>query len=293
MKKAATPNPKHLILRMSTERKPSSADAIATEGRRRWISTMERAAEPISRRMIELAELNPGDHVLDIATGSGDPALVAAVEVGERGRVVGVDTAEAILAFAREQAEGAKIENVTFLHMDAECLTFDPASFNAIFCKFGLMFFRNHGQVIHSAHQLLAKGGKFVASLWGSAEQVPAISITMEVLREQLDIRPSESSPHPFALAETSVVLSRLHDAGFTDLHIEPVPVIFEFRSPEQYMHYMHDVAHQINILFQEITPGQRTTIWDAIVDRAAQYRTPEGIVRFENYATVVVGRQG
>lgn len=252
---------------------------------------MERAAEPISRRMIELAELRPGDHVLDIATGSGDPAITAAMEVGEEGRVTGIDTAEPILTFARERAAAAKLENLMFLNMDAEAISLAPSSFNAIFCKFGLMFFRNHAEVVRSAHRLLSRGGRFVASLWGTAEQVPAISITMEVLREQLDIHSSGSSPHPFALADSSVVLSELSDAGFTDLHLETLPVIFEFRSPEQYMHYMHDVAHQINLLFQEITPGQRTTIWDAIVERASRYRTPEGIVRFENHAFVVVGR--
>ncbi len=243
--------------------------------------------------MIELADLQPGARVLDIATGSGDPAIAAAVTVGERGRVVGIDTAEAVLAFGRERAAAANLENLTFLQMDAESLTFPPASFDSIFCKFGLMFFRDHGGVIDSAYRLLVDGGCFVASLWGTAEQVPAISITMEVLREQLDIHPSDSSPHPFALAETSQVLDRLADAGFTDLRTEPVPVIFEFRSPEQYMTYMHDVAHQITLLFQEITPGERTTIWDAIVERASRYRTPEGIVRFENHATVVVGRKG
>jgi SAM-dependent methyltransferase len=253
---------------------------------------MERAAGPISSRMLELAALRPGDRVLDLATGSGDPALAAARMVGPDGEVVGVDTVEPLLGYARDRAREAELENLTFLKMDVASLDFPPASFNAALCKFGLMFFNDYQSVVGSVHRLLAEGGRFVASVWGVAAEVPAISITVDVLRDELGIHPTDSSPHPFALSDPTVVLQKLSDAGFTELHVEPVPVIFEFRSPEQYMHYMHDVAHQVNLLFQELTPVERTTVWDAIVDRAARYVTAEGVVRFENSSFVVAGRK-
>ena len=273
---------------MSTNRDPS-----AIEGRKRWITTMERAAEPISRRMIELAAVKPGDRVLDLATGSGDPALAVARIVGAEGEVIGVDMAEPLLDYARERAREAGIENATFLAMDAASLDLPAESFNAVLCKFGLMFFHDYDSAIGAVHDVLKKGGRFVTSLWGPAAEVPAISITVEVLREQLDIHPSETPPHPFALSDPSIVLAKLSDAGFTDLHVEHYPVIFEFSSPEQYIRYMHDVAHQVNLLFQEITPEERTSVWDAIVERAARHVTAEGIVRFENSSFIVVGSRG
>jgi ubiquinone/menaquinone biosynthesis C-methylase UbiE len=99
----------------------------AAPGWRKWYDVVEAeaAGQVVSRTLVEMAGLGPGDTVLDIGTGYGEPALTAARAVMPGGRVIATDIAADMLAFARERAAQAGLENVEFLEADAETLSFD------------------------------------------------------------------------------------------------------------------------------------------------------------------------
>src|SRR5215831_19354519 len=88
--------------------------AVAQGWRRRW-TTFEQGAQPLSDRMMELAHIEPGQRVLDVATGIGEPALTAARQIGPAGLVVAIDQAPQMLAVARERMEAAGVENIEFV----------------------------------------------------------------------------------------------------------------------------------------------------------------------------------
>src|SRR5271166_2066619 len=112
----------------------------AAPGWKQMRSMLERAGQPVSDRLVELARVGPGNRVLDIATGSGEPGLTAARKVGPGGLVVATDQSPAMLDLARERAAALGLHNVKFVATGAEELAVGESGFDAALCRWGLMF---------------------------------------------------------------------------------------------------------------------------------------------------------
>ena len=109
---------------------------VAPGWRRRW-AAIERGAQPLSDRMMELAHVSPGQRILDVATGIGEPAMTAARQVGPSGSVVAIDQAPQMVALARERLQEAGIGNVEFVEGDAEAVSLPQSAFDAVVCRWG------------------------------------------------------------------------------------------------------------------------------------------------------------
>ena len=94
----------------------------------------------ISERLVDFADVRPGSRVLDVAAGYGEPALTAARKVGREDRVVAIDISVEMLAFGRERAAAAGLDNVEFIESDASSLDFPHASFDAAVSRWGIIF---------------------------------------------------------------------------------------------------------------------------------------------------------
>src|SRR5207253_5051384 len=110
------------------------------EGWRKRSNFIDAATAPVSKRMVELARVEPGSRVLDVAAGYGEPSLTAARVAGPEGRVVATDISPEMLAFGRERAAAAGLENVEFLESDAASLDFQDDSFDAAVSRWGIIF---------------------------------------------------------------------------------------------------------------------------------------------------------
>ena len=107
---------------------------IAADGWRKWWPVIERMMQPVSDRLMDLARVQSGHRVLDVATGIGEPAITAARRVGSTGQVLATDQAPQMLAIGRERAGQLGLANVEFHEMDAETLDLPAQSFDAILC---------------------------------------------------------------------------------------------------------------------------------------------------------------
>jgi enediyne biosynthesis protein CalE5 len=126
------------------------------------------AAQHVSQRLLELAQVEPGNRVLDIATGSGEPGITAASKVGRDGLVVATDQSPAMLELARERAAAAGLRNIKFFETGAEQLAVDDErDFDAALCRWGLMFVGDLDAAIRRVAQLLAARGRFATAVWG------------------------------------------------------------------------------------------------------------------------------
>ena len=85
------------------EAERQSWDSVANNWQK-WWKTIERGAEKVSRRLIELAAIKPGSKVLDIATGIGEPAITAANQVGTSGHVLATDISPQMLSLAETKS---------------------------------------------------------------------------------------------------------------------------------------------------------------------------------------------
>jgi ubiquinone/menaquinone biosynthesis C-methylase UbiE len=122
---------------------------------------------------MELADIQPGQRVLDVATGGGEPAVTAAHRVGSSGHVIATDLSPQMVALGRERVAELELHNIDFREMDAEAPDLPEQSFDVILSRFGLMFLPNLQVALQRLHQLLVPDGRLVAAVWGPPQKVP------------------------------------------------------------------------------------------------------------------------
>lgn len=113
----------------------------------------------IAQRLVEYAQLDPGQQVLDIATGTGIVAIEAAQIIGTEGRVIGVDISAGMLDVAKRKSETLGLSNIEFLLADAEDLNFPDNSFDHVFCSSAFIWMSDLIGVLKLWHKLIKPGG--------------------------------------------------------------------------------------------------------------------------------------
>src|SRR3954453_14228225 len=130
---------------------------------------LERQLAPLGRRALAALAPQPGESVLDIGCGGGDTALELARAVAPDGTVLGVDLSAAVLAFAQRAAKGC--ERVRFVEADAQLFPFEPASFDAAFSRFGVMFFADQIAAFVNIRRSLKPNGRLAFVCWRALEE--------------------------------------------------------------------------------------------------------------------------
>jgi SAM-dependent methyltransferase len=231
--------------------------SAAAPGWRKHDSSLQKYAAPVTERMV--AGLKPGQQVLDVASGTGEPALSAVARVAPGGSVVGVDFVEEMLAFAREKAVQRGLSNIEFRVMDAEQLDFAPATFDAVTFRWGLMFMPDPVGCLRRLHRALKPGGTLTLTCWATLDKNPWVAIPLRVMQRVLELPdPPAGAPGGFAFADPARLRSTIIDAGFNDLHVEPVELVMaDFATGAELVEYVAAIAGSLAILFKRLTPEQ------------------------------------
>lgn len=250
---------------------------------------LERAAQHVSDRLVELAKIKPGDRVLDIATGSGEPGITAARKVGASGLVVATDQSPAMLDLARERANALGLRNIKFIETDAESLKVGESGFNAALCRWGLMFVPDLDASARRIAELLVAGGSFATSVWSAGDKVPMLTVADEKVRALANLpAPPPGAPSPIKLADTRPLERALASAGFKEIRVEPINVRFEFDSVDAFVEYRRSLSPQFRAMLTKQTPELQNKILGAISEAASRYTDASGKVRMDNEAICV-----
>src|ERR671938_794590 len=200
-------------------------DSVA-EGWKEWWQTVEVAAQKVSDRLVELAEIKPGQKVLDIATGIGEPAITAARKLAGSGNnidgtgyVLATDVSTQMLAIAKQRAAELGLQDIIeFKEVDAEMLELE-SSFDAVLCRWGLMFMPNLNNTLSRILRALVPGGRLACAVWAEASKVPFISFPLHIVMHELNVpQPPPGTPGPFALSDIDILQGALSSARFTDI---------------------------------------------------------------------------
>ncbi len=252
---------------------------------KKWIDVYERGAASISEALVDLAGLAEGHHVLDIATGAGEPALTAARAVGSSGHVIATDVAPEMLQVGRERAAQADLTNVEFHLMDATRPDLSEGSFDAILCRWGLMFLPDLEQALRRLGALLVAGGRLAAAVWSSRDRVPLIATRLRVLERVI----GDPGAAAFSLADPAHLEAILSRAGFGRVsnhrHLAP----FEFASADDYVAFQREVVGPYIPGLVALPPERQGKLWEQVAEAARRHATPSGRVPMPSEAICVV----
>lgn len=127
--------------------------------------------KPAQDKLLELADLQPGEHVLDLACGTGLVTVRAAECVGPTGRVLGTDISQSMVDAARAVTDELELRHVAFERMEAETIAMDEGTFDAVLCGLGLMYVTDPSQSLGEMHRVLRQGGRAVSAVWGQRDR--------------------------------------------------------------------------------------------------------------------------
>jgi SAM-dependent methyltransferase len=185
---------------------------------------------PAQTRLLEMAAIQPGERVLDVACGTGLVTCRAARQVGERGTVVGVDVAAKMVAYAQQVAANQRLRQVTWARMDAEELLFPDGTFDVALCALGLMYVPHPVKALHEMHRVLKPGGRAVAAVWGRRHHCGWADIFPIV-----DARvTTEVCPLFFHLGTHDMLAQTFAAAGFEQIVSDRLATLLVYTSPEE-----------------------------------------------------------
>ncbi len=268
-------------------------NAIAYAYHKNWAST-DTGPFKSTKKLVESAQINPNDIVLDLACGTGAVSneTVKAMGktmgvdegvggVGVKGLIIGVDISRAALSIAK-LPKPTNFVRLMLIEMDAENLGFRKSFFSKILCQFGLMFFPNPLSVLKELKEILMKGGKLSIAVHGSPKGVPYFSCIMDCILMYIpNIRPS-NSPSVHTFGNPGDLSNILENAGLSGISIKKYTFCYKAGTFEDYWSdYMSSTANSIRHLIESKGDGTISSIKKESKETSDRYADHKGIITF------------
>ncbi len=264
----------------------------AATGWDRWQSLIDDAAHGVSERLVELAGVEPGSRVLDVAAGLGEPSLTAARVAGPEGRVVASDISAEMLAFGRKRAADAGIENIEFVESAAAALDFPADSFDAALSRWGIIFDPDGEGAAARVRGFLTEGGRMAISSWGPPDRVPMLGVPMKTVLGLIGADPPPpGTPGPLSRPTPDAIGGLLEGGGFSDVEVEEVEIEMDWQSAEEFTVFVREIAPPITALLAGQPDETRDEAWQAITDAIGERASEDGTLRLSNLVLMASGR--
>ena len=214
---------------MSPPDPPRASQSFVEKGGEAWVRMQDRTdalIDPLGRIAIERLGVAAGERVLDVGCGCGQTLLQLAERVGPSGQVLGVDISPPMLGRARERAAGRP--TIALALGDAQTYGFAPGAFDALYSRFGVMFFDDSRAAFRNLRAATRSGGRLSFVCWQDLAKNPWAARPLEAVMRLLPASAMpdmlrEGRPGPFFMSDPARVRAILGDAGWKDVSLEPV----------------------------------------------------------------------
>jgi SAM-dependent methyltransferase len=187
---------------------------------------LDQMLKPFEDLLVEAVSTGSGSRVLDVGCGTGSTTLAIARLLGEKGRCTGIDISEPMITAARAHT-GRESTPASFILANAQDHAFEPASFEMIISRFGVMFFNDSVQAFANLRRAAKDGAglRFVA--WRSPSENPFMTTAERAAAPLLPNLPARrpDAPGPFAFADPHRVHRILEESGWAGIDIRPIDV--------------------------------------------------------------------
>lgn len=243
-----------------------------------WNPTLDRWYGEATRHMLDLARLQPGQRVLDVAAGAGEPAVSAAERVGPDGYVLATDISEGIVELALEVARERGLKQIETRAMDGEKLDVPDASFDAVVCRLGLMYMPHPVTALREWRRALKAGGRVAVVVFSTPERNSWGALPALIIRRRAQLpSPVRGQPGPFSLGGPGVLEGIFRQAGFANPEVRVVPVPHRATSAAEYVKVAREAFGAFNAMMAHLPPQERESAWNEIEDSMRSFESPGG----------------
>jgi SAM-dependent methyltransferase len=224
--------------------------------------------------LLEHARLEPGLRVLELACGTGDPALEIARRVGPDGRVTATDLSPQMLDACIKNASAAGIANMDFAAVDAENLQFDRESFDRVTSRLGVMYFVDVQRALAEIKRVLVPNGIVALQAWGLPDESPYfMNAVGPFLRRLSPPPPPADAPTPLRFAPPGKLVGALTAAGFSDIREDRRTTVLPWPGPpNELWQHLYEIAVPLRPLFDGLSGDERSVAIGESVAGYAQY---------------------
>ena len=237
----------------------------------RWHTKITAQQANMREALLEHARLKPGMRVLELACGTGDPALEIARRVGPAGHVTATDLSAAMLDVCRRNASAAGLANMDFAVADAEELQFAPAAFDRVTSRLGVMYFVDVQRALAEIRRVLLPGGIVVLQVWGPPDESPYFANAVGPFMQRLAPPPPPAdAPGPLRFAPPGKLADALAAARFSDMREERRSMVLPWPgSPAELWQHVYEIAIPLRPLFDGLPADERAA---ALAESVAGY---------------------
>jgi SAM-dependent methyltransferase len=243
-------------------------DLAVADYDRHWVPVLRACSE----RAIALVDPQPGASVIDVATGTGVAAFLAADRVGPSGRVLATDLSQKMVDAVAAEAARRALPQIECERVDAEDLPYPDATFDAAICVLGLMYPADPQRAIEQMLRVLKPGGRAAVCVWGRRERCgwreifPIIDARVE----------SDVCPMFFSLGRPTALDLAFELAGFIDRHEERLEQSLHWRDAADACAAMFP-GGPVALPYSKMTPEMRAEVERDFTESIAPYRNPDG----------------
>lgn len=269
---------------------------VWAESARYWTnysSTIHKMFVPLTRALIERAEIRNGQTVLDVAGGAGEPSLTIAEVVGPAGSVTCTDGVAAMVEAARAEAQRRGLTNMTFQQCAAASLPFPDNSFDVVVSRLGVMFFPDPVAAFREMLRVLRPNGRMAFAVWGKSEVNPFCYLVTRVMDQHVKSPAADpDAPNAFRFAEPGKLINVLRQAGAVD--VEESITTFDMQAPisaPQFWEMRSKTSDTLREKLAKLPADEQAEIADE-VEQAVKEFFPANQMKFPTQMLIATGNK-
>jgi ubiquinone/menaquinone biosynthesis C-methylase UbiE len=265
----------------------------AAPGWAKWEHVFAQGLADVTETMLDMAGVEAGMRVLDLACGAGSQSLRAAARIGPEGRVVASDISTTMLSHVRETARRGGLNNIETLECAAEEIPATAGLFDAAISRLGLMLFPAPKQALRAVQRVLKPGARIAALVFTTPSANPFMAMPMQILlRHAGKEAPAAGKPGILALGSPGVLEALFSDSGLAEVEARVARASLRLASAAQALEMMQQAFGAYRAVVVDLSPAARAGAWSEVGECLRQFEDPEGF-RIELEFIIAAGAAG